>query len=175
MRLSLWAAGEHLSRLAEALRELTLGDLAGAAASGLLLVALWWPLAAAAVAGGWSVFVKAGRPGWTSLVPVYNALQFLRIARAPAWWLALLLVPGVNVAVYAATCLRMARAFGQEPRFAAGLFMAPPIFVAVLGLGPARYRRLLVVPGGRPPDGSGPGAVTGLPLAAELPRLAAVR
>jgi hypothetical protein len=131
---------------------------------------LWWPFAAAAFAGGWTAFTKAGRPGWTSLVPCYNALQFLRIARVPSWWLALLFVPGVNVFVYARTCLAMARVFGQTPRFARGLFVAPPLFVAILGLGPARYRRYDVLTGGEIP-----GAATDRGSSRPPPRLAAVR
>lgn len=164
-----------LEKLPAVLLDVTVGDLTALAASALLLVLLWWPFAAAAVAGGWSVFVKAGRSGWASLVPVYNALEFLRIARAPGWWLGLLFVPGVNVLVYAETCRRMARLFGQERRFAAGLFLAPPLFVAILGLGPARYRRFEVLPGREPPLDGSPLAAEPVTVRAAPPRLVALR
>ena len=158
---------DDLARWADVLRQLEPRDVMGLAGSALLFAMLWWPFAAAAVAGGWSVFTKAGRPGWTSLVPCYNALQFLRIARVPSWWLVLLLVPGVNVVVYARTCLAMARVFGQSPRFARGLFLAPPLFVAMLGLGPSRYRRYDVV--------TGEGAGAPAPAAGARRGLASVR
>ena len=173
MRDPAFASSPVLEPLLAAIRDVTLGDVAAVATSALLIALLWWPFAAAAVAGGWSVFVKAGRSGWASLVPVYNALEFLRIARAPGWWLALLFVPAVNVVVYAAVCRRMARAFGQEPRFAAGLFLAPPLFVAILGLGPARYRRFEVLPGQLRGDEGGAALPAALP--APPPRLVALR
>ncbi len=129
--------------------EVTALDLVKAGVSVLALGLLWWPFVLAAVAGVWFVFEKAGRPGWAGLVPGYGAVQLMRIAKSPGWWALLLLVPGVNVAVFAVACGRLARAFGKGPRFAAGLVLLPPVFLALLGMGEARYRRFDVIAGAR--------------------------
>ncbi|MEL7591355.1 MAG: DUF5684 domain-containing protein, partial [Anaerolineaceae bacterium] len=47
----------------------------------------------------WRIFVKAGKPGWTAIVPIYNVLVELEIVGRPWWWLLLMFVPGVNVVV----------------------------------------------------------------------------
>ena len=45
----------------------------------------------------WKVFVKAGKPGWASIVPIYNVLTELEIIGRPWWWLLLMLVPLLNI------------------------------------------------------------------------------
>ena len=47
----------------------------------------------------WSLFKKAGKPGWASIIPVYNNIIMLEIAEKPIWWIALLLIPGVNFVI----------------------------------------------------------------------------
>ena len=37
------------------------------------------------VAALWKVFVKAGKPGWAALVPIYNLVVLLEIAGKPIW------------------------------------------------------------------------------------------
>ena len=122
-------------------------DVLRTAASLMVLVLLWWPFAVAATIGAWLVFAKAGRPGWACLVPGYNGAEFLRVAKLPAWLWVFLLVPVVNIALFAFACVRVARAFRKGPRFAAGLVFLPPVYMAILGMGGARYRRFDVVPG----------------------------
>jgi hypothetical protein len=116
-------------------------------ASLAVLALLWWPFVAAAAAGAWLVFAKAGRPGWACLVPVYNGLEFLRVAKLPTRLWVLFLVPLVNMALFAAACVRVARAFRKGPLFAVGLVLLPPVYMAILGMGAARYRRFEVIAG----------------------------
>ena len=47
-------------------------------------------IAAVIIAGVWKVFVKAGKPGWASLIPIYNIVVILQIVGRPIWWLVLL-------------------------------------------------------------------------------------
>jgi hypothetical protein len=35
----------------------------------------------------WKLFVKAGRPGWAAIVPVYNGWVFFEICGKPGWWI----------------------------------------------------------------------------------------
>src|SRR5690242_11758883 len=97
--------------------EVSAADLLRLGASLLVFAALWWPFVLAGVVGAWRVFRKAGRPGWACLVPGYNAVEFLRVAKLPAWLAVLFVVPLVNVALFAAACVRVARAFRKGPRF----------------------------------------------------------
>ncbi len=149
--------------------EATAGAALRMAASLAFLAVLWWPFFLAAIVGAWLFFEKAGRPGWACLVPGYNAFAFFRIARLPGWLSLLLLVPGVNVLLYAAACVRVARAFRKGPRFAAGLVLLPPVFLANLGLGAARYRRFEVVEGASGRSGSEPAGFNGARPAAGSP------
>jgi hypothetical protein len=35
----------------------------------------------------WKVFEKAGKPGWASIIPIYNVIVMLEIVGKPIWWL----------------------------------------------------------------------------------------
>jgi hypothetical protein len=59
----------------------------------------------------------------------------------------LFLVPVVNVALFGVACLGVARAFRKSRCFAVGLMLLPPVYMAVLGMGRARYRRFEVIAG----------------------------
>ena len=48
------------------------------------------------IAGMWRMFSKAGKPGWASIVPVYNLVVLLQIAGRPVWWLLLFFIPFVG-------------------------------------------------------------------------------
>ncbi len=127
--------------------DVSAGDALRAAVSLLFLAFLSWPIVVTAVAGAWLVFVKAGRPGWACLVPGYNLAQFLLLAKLPRRSWVLLLVPGVNIVLLVVACARLARAFRKGPGFAAGLVLLPPVYMTILGMSRARYRRFEVLPG----------------------------
>jgi len=131
------------------LLEISVLGLLRMAASLLVLAVLWWPFFAAAIVGAWRVFEKAGRPGWACLVPGYNAVEFLRIAKLPRWLSVALFVPGVNAVLFVVACVRVARAFRKDRRFAAGLVLLPPVYMASLGFSSARYRRFELLDGAR--------------------------
>lgn len=111
------------------------GSMAASAGSVLVAVAL----AALLIASSWKVAVKTGHPGWTVLVPVYNVYVLTRAVGRPAWWIALMFVPGVNLVVAAVLLVDLARSFGKDIGFAVGLILLHPLFLAVLGFGSAQY------------------------------------
>lgn len=49
------------------------------------------------IIGLYRIFIKAGYPGWTILVPFYNFYIWLKIIKKPLWWYIFLLIPFVNV------------------------------------------------------------------------------
>lgn len=51
------------------------------------------------IASIWMVFQKAGESGWKAVIPVYNNYVMLRISGHSGWWILLLLVPILIVAI----------------------------------------------------------------------------
>jgi len=87
----------------------------------------------------WKLFVKAGQPGWASIIPIYNWYILLKIVGRPGWWLILMFIPFVNFVFIILLLIDLARSFGKGGGFAAGLILLAPIFIVILGLGDARY------------------------------------
>jgi len=128
------------------------GDAAsGAAAAGILafMGVIWLIMLAIVIvvlAGMWKVFVKAGKPGWAAIIPIYNLYVLLEIVGRPSWWLALLLLGFVPVigslamlAVMFIIYWDLAKSFGKDIGFAIGLVLLGPVFMPMLGFGPAQY------------------------------------
>ncbi|MEI6535527.1 MAG: DUF5684 domain-containing protein [Verrucomicrobiaceae bacterium] len=91
------------------------------------------------IASAWKVFTKAGKPGWASLVPIYNMFVMLEIVGRPAWWFVLMLIPAVNFVVLIIVMIDFAKSFGKGTGFGLGLAFLGFIFVPILAFGPARY------------------------------------
>jgi hypothetical protein len=114
------------------------GVLAAAFGGTMLLVCL--AIAVVFIIGLWKVFVKAGRPGWASLIPIYNTYVLVKIAGRPGWWLLLFLIPLVNIAIAIVVAIDIAKAFGQSVLFGVLLlFVLSGIGYLVLGFGDYRY------------------------------------
>ena len=91
-------------------------------------------------AAHWKMFAKAGRPGWASLIPIYNTYVILRIAEKPGWWLILLFIPLVNLVVWILALAGLAANFGKKDGFVVGLLLLPIVFMPILGFGAAVYK-----------------------------------
>src|SRR5881275_1001988 len=96
----------------------------------------------AVIAGMWKVFVKAGKPGWAAIVPIYNIIVLLEIAGKPLWWFLLLIIPGVNFIALLFVSLAIAARFGKGTGFGIGLWLLPFIFYPILGFGDSRSAQL---------------------------------
>jgi len=92
------------------------------------------------IAGVWKTFVKAGKPGWAAIVPIYNAIVLLEIAGKPLWWIILLLIPVVNLVVAILVMIEVAKRFGKGAGFGVGLALLGFIFFPILGFGDAQYQ-----------------------------------
>jgi len=62
----------------------------------------------------WTLFSRAGKPGWACLIPIYNIIVFLEIAKKPAWWVILFFIPVVNIVVMIMALANFLKAFGKE-------------------------------------------------------------
>ncbi|MBX7127233.1 MAG: signal peptidase I, partial [Cyclobacteriaceae bacterium] len=49
------------------------------------------------LAAYWKIFEKAGKPGWASLIPIYNIIVLVQIAGKPVWWVLLMFIPLVGI------------------------------------------------------------------------------
>ena len=113
---------------------------AGAAGSFGLVGAFYLAFLVLILASFWRVFAKAGRPGWASLIPVYNGYVLLKIAGKPGWWLLLMFIPLVNIIVSILAAVGLANSFGRGGGFAAGLIFLPFIFYPILAFGDSPYQ-----------------------------------
>jgi len=93
------------------------------------------------IASVWKVFTKAGKPGWASIIPIYNLVVILDIAGKPLWWIILMLIPLVSLIVGIIVYVSLANAFGKGVGFALGLIFLPFIFFPILAFGDATYKR----------------------------------
>lgn len=110
-----------------------------AGAIGGVMMLIWLAVLVLVIAGFWKVFVKAGEPGWASIVPIYNIITLLKIAGRPAWWFILMILPIVNFVVAILVSIDVARKFGKGTGFGIGLALLPMIFYPMLGFGSATY------------------------------------
>jgi len=141
-----------------------MGALLFAASSGSAMgTAFFWVFALiiwlVVILAFWQVFVKAGKPGWASIIPIYNIYVLLKIAGRPGWWLILYLIPVVNWVISIVVSIDVAKAFGKSAAFGVvGLWLFSVIGYLMLGFGDATYQ-------GPAPTGSGGGQTPATPAA----------
>jgi len=87
----------------------------------------------------WKIFIKAGKPGWASIIPIYNSIVLLEIVGRPVWWVILFLIPCVNIVFLFIVSIDLAKSFGKEAGFGIGIALLPYIFYPILGFGNAQY------------------------------------
>ncbi|MDD3818840.1 MAG: DUF5684 domain-containing protein [Actinomycetota bacterium] len=87
----------------------------------------------------WKIFAKAGKPGWASIVPIYNVIVMLEITGKPIWWIILLFIPVVNLVISIIVIVELANKFGKSGGFAVGLIFLPVIFYPILAFSDAEY------------------------------------
>ena len=92
----------------------------------------------------WKIFEKAGKPGWASLIPIYNTIVLLDIVGKPWWWIFLLIIPIVNIIILIIIKHNLSKSFGQGGWFTLGLIFLSIIFYPILAFGDYKY----VGPGG---------------------------
>lgn len=87
----------------------------------------------------WKIFVKAGKAGWASLIPFYNTIVMLEIAKLPIWYIFLMFIPIVNAIIGVVVMAKMAKAFGKGTGFVLGMLFLPLIFYPILAFDKSEY------------------------------------
>lgn len=88
----------------------------------------------------WKIYVKAGKPGWAAIIPIYNTLVQLEIIGRPWWWLLLMFVPLVNIVIGIMIIFDLAKVFGKGTGFGFGLLFLSFVFIPLLAFGDAVYQ-----------------------------------
>jgi hypothetical protein len=87
----------------------------------------------------WRIFEKAGRPGWESLIPVYNNFIMMKIIGKPWWWLVLMCIPFVNIIFIVWSVNMLSKSFGKDEGYTVGLLLLSIVFYPMLAFGDAKY------------------------------------
>ena len=112
----------------------------GGGAAGTLVSIIYLAIVVLVLAGIWKTFTKAGKPGWASIIPIYNVVVLLQIAEKPVWWILLFLIPIVNLVVSIMVMMAVAQKFGKGAGYGLGLAFLGFIFWPMLGFGSATYQ-----------------------------------
>ena len=81
------------------------------------------------------IFQKAGEDGWKGLVPGLNFVVWGQLVGRQKWWAALLLIPLVNIFIFAGLAVNMVRSFGKLQFWHSALaVIATPLYFLYLGL-----------------------------------------
>lgn len=87
----------------------------------------------------WKLFEKAGKPGWASIIPIYNVIVLFEIIGYKWYYIFLLCLSAIPVVGQIATMLfvisysiKLAKSFGQSTGFGIGLWLVNPVFCAIL-------------------------------------------
>lgn len=91
------------------------------------------------IIANWKMFEKAGKPGWTAIVPIYNTVILFEIIGYKWYYIFLLCLNTVPVVGQVAFMLftvhysiKLAKSFNQHVGFGIGLALVQPIFVGII-------------------------------------------
>ena len=114
----------------------TTSGLTGAiVAMGLFFWILSMALSILMIVSLWKIFKKAGKPGWASIIPIYNIYIMCEIAEKEWWYVLLSFVPFANIYAMIVLYNGMAKRFGKSGGFVAGMILLPVIFFPMLAFG----------------------------------------
>ncbi len=92
------------------------------------------------IIANWKIFTKAGKPGWASIVPIYNIIVFFQIVKRPIWWIILMFIPFVNIVISIIVMLDLLKVFGKSGAlWVIGIIFFNPIATLMLAFGDAEY------------------------------------
>lgn len=65
----------------------------------------------------WQIYIKAGKKGWSNLIPIYSDIVLLQIVKLPLWYILLSIIPIVNIYYIFKVHIELARKFGKSKVF----------------------------------------------------------
>jgi len=126
---------------------------------GFLILIVWLAVIVLLVVSMWKVFVKAGRPGWEAIIPIYNMyILATQIAKLEILWFILTLIPIANIVAAIKISLVVAEKFGKSQGFGIGLALLPFVFYPMLAFSDATFQGGAAATAPPPPPGQQPPA-----------------
>lgn len=96
------------------------------------------PLIVLQIVAMWKLFNKAGKPGWASIVPVYNIIVLFEIIGYKWYYIFLFLLGWVPIVGQLALVLfsihynvKLSKAFGKDIGYGIGLAFLPVVFMLI--------------------------------------------
>ena len=88
----------------------------------------------------WKLYTKAGKPGWASIIPIYNIIVLLDIVKMD-WWhvLIMLFIPFAAVVYGIIINYKTAIVFGKSSGFGVLSVFFSAITIPILAFGSAEY------------------------------------
>lgn len=105
----------------------------------LFMIIVYLGMIALIFASLWKICVKAGRPGWHGILPIYNYIVLLEISKRPLWWIAMFFIPVANIVFMIMMLNGLSKAFGKDERFTVGLVLLGMVFFPILAFGKSKY------------------------------------
>lgn len=88
----------------------------------------------------WKIFTKAGKEGWKSIIPIYNIVVLLEIAKLPTWYIVLYIIPFVNIYALFKTYIELAHKFGKSTGFGVLMVFFSIICFPILAFDSSTYQ-----------------------------------
>ena len=88
----------------------------------------------------WKIYTKAGKPGWASIIPIYNIVVLFEIVELE-WWhvLIAIFVPFAMFIYLIVVNIKLAKVFGKGTGFTLLLIFIPVVGQLMLAFGNATY------------------------------------
>ena len=111
----------------------TVSSLAeGIAAIGAIIIIISLALSIVLIIAQWKIYKKAGKPGWASIIPIYNFIVLLQIVELPIWYIALLIIPFANIYAMFKIYIELSHKFGKSTGFGVATFFFSFICLPIL-------------------------------------------
>lgn len=88
----------------------------------------------------WTIFEKAGKPGWAAIIPIYNVIVLLEIVGRPIWWVILFFIPIVSFIISIIVAIDLSKSFGHGALYGLGLAFLGFLFAPILAFGGDMYQ-----------------------------------
>jgi len=86
------------------------------------------------------IFVKAGRPGWAAIIPIYNMYLLLKVIKKPGWWIILFFIPIVTYIIQIIVAIEIGKAFGKSALFSTIFLLLLPVGFLVIAFDKSKYQ-----------------------------------
>ena len=92
----------------------------------------------------WMIFVKAGKPGWKSIVPLYNLWVLTQMVYGKGSKVFLILIPFYNIYWIIKLYINLGRVFGKKGGFLVGMVFLSPVFLSILAFDDSEYQGAII-------------------------------